>query len=111
MLILAPALAVGVSALYFLRTKHQPFVERALVSAHGVVSASSFGFVWAMLSAKIDLEPFAFPILLLQLLVVASSAYAIHRAKVALIFHHLLLGIVPCSFWTLFLSSIAILGL
>lgn len=111
MWILAPALAVVVSALYFLRTKHLPFRERVLASAHGVISASSFGFVWAMLSARIELEPFAFPILFLQSLVVASCAYAVGRAEVALIFHPLLLGIVPCSFLTLLFSTVAILGL
>lgn len=110
-LLLAPALATGISALYFTASpKTEPLAKKLLVSAHGVVIAllylGAMSVFWLDRSSEAFVKPFSY-LLLIPLLLILTSLFMFRGRK---LIHWLLLVNLACLAWTAFIGVMAVTG-
>jgi hypothetical protein len=109
--LLAPALAIGISALYFTASpKTEPLAKKLLVSAHGVVIAllylGAMSVFWLHRSSDAFAKPFSY-VLLIPLLLILTSLFMFRGRK---LIHWLLLVNLACLAWTAFIGVMAVTG-
>lgn len=110
-LLLAPALAIGISAIYFTASPNtEPLAKRLLVSAHGVVIAALYlgamSVFWLHRSSDAFGKPFSY-LLLIPLLLILTSLFMFRGRK---LIHWLLLVNLACLAWTAFIGVMAVTG-
>lgn len=108
---IAPALAIGISALYFTASpKTELLAKRLLVSAHGVVIAllyfGAMSVFWFHRSNDAFVKPFTY-LLLIPLLLILTSLFMFRGRK---LIHWLLLVNLACLAWTAFIGVMAVTG-
>lgn len=109
--LLAPVLAIGISATYFTASpKTEPLAKRLLVSAHGVVIAALYlgamSVFWLHRSSDAFAKPFSY-LLLVPVLLILTSLFMFRGRKVI---HWLLLVSLACLAWTAFVGVMAVTG-
>lgn len=109
--LIAPALAIGISVLYFRASpKTEPLAKKLLVSAHGVVIAvlyfGAMSVFWLHRSSDALGKPFSY-LLLLPLLLILTSLVMFRGRK---LIHWLLLVNLACLAWTAFVGVMAVTG-
>jgi len=109
--LIAPVLAVGISAIYFTASpKTEPLAKKLLVSAHGVVIAALYfgamSVFWLHRSSDAFAKPFSY-LLLVPVLLILTSLF-VFRGREGI--HWLLLVNLACLAWTAFVGIMAVTG-
>jgi len=110
-MLLAPAFAIGISAVYFTASpKTEPLAKKLLVSAHGVSIAALYlvalSVFWFHRSSDALAKPFNY-LLLIPVLLILTALFMFRGRKVI---HWLLLVNLACLAWTAFVGVMAVTG-
>lgn len=109
--LLAPLLAIGVSAIYFFTSpKTQPIGSRIAASAHGITIAVIYFFAMAVFRANKAQPMYGSSFVMLQLLPILLAVLSFFLYKGRKTVHLLQILNLICLVWTFFIGGMAVTG-